>query len=746
MGGKKDKKVGSPSDHFPSLLTNLSTLQSRDKFTDVVFLCRGGRVGAHRAYLGGLSPLLTKLFAISREFQASDVVYISFPNIEDLVLKKLMMYIYTGDIGSTSKITINEVKECAKALQLEVKIKEEAVGKNATPKQSGKGKGRASKSSPVIEESPPVPRGKRGTTSKRDDELEEVSIINVADSVDTSEKNSKKKGKKAKAAKEEEEYEVELIVDKRDMMGRVEYLVKWKGWEDINDRTWEPLENLDGSLNLVEDFEKQEQEKMNKPVSKRRSDIKFVHENGDPMSENDDSPKKKSPKTKKQGSPKVEEEKKTSSRGRKSVNYSETPEKEKKSEANDDEQEEDEYEVEKIIDVRTGKRGKKEYLVKWKGWDREEDQTWEPEASLAGSKELVKEFEESQADLEQKGKEIVNEMMGSLKSPPPKKGRKSTTKMDTSSIEEETKSAKKRGRKSVTETPVIEPMVVINLDESDNNSEFGEPAAKKAKKGREKKEKKEKKPKEPKKSKKSKKEDEEEDEYEVEKILEKRDIGGLVEYKVKWKGWENEEDQTWEPVDNLTGSEDLIKEFENFGKSAADDDEVSDDDVKLCDECQRIFVSGSALQKHMTEIHNKKAESKATKKSLQPEPSKTPSPPKYRPGPKSRKKALNPWMNENDRESPDSSSWEKQDSKKKLGVDLTDSEDEDVVTTTSLSAPVKSFDDLFGGGGTTNGTSSKIVFNKDSDDESDHGGVSANVEELIKASDDEEGEAIGIDW
>ena len=73
-------------------------------------------------------------------------------------------------------------------------------------------------------------------------------------------------------------------------------------------------------------------------------------------------------------------------------------------------------------------------------------------------------------------------------------------------------------------------------------------------------------------------------------------------------------------------------------------------------------------------------------------------------------------------------------------------QDEDVVTTTSLSAPVKSFDDLFGGGGTTNGTSSKIVFNKDSDDESDHGGVSANVEELIKASDDEEGEAIGIDW
>ena len=49
------------------------------------------------------------------------------------------------------------------------------------------------------------------------------------------------------------------------------------------------------------------------------------------------------------------------------------------------------------------------------------------------------------------------------------------------------------------------------------------------------------------------------DEYEVEKILEKREIGGLLEYKVKWRGWDAEEDMTWEPADNLGGSEDLIK-------------------------------------------------------------------------------------------------------------------------------------------------------------------------------------------
>lgn len=71
--------------------------------------------------------------------------------------------------------------------------------------------------------------------------------------------------------------------------------------------------------------------------------------------------------------------------------------------------------------------------------------------------------------------------------------------------------------------------------------------------------------------------------------------------------------------------------------------------------------------------------------------------------------------------------------------------------TTTSSKPgqaVKTFDDLFGGSA-TNGSSAKdsVVFNKDSDDESDSGGgTGVNVEELIRASDDDDGEAIGIDW
>ena len=98
---------------------------------------------------------------------------------------------------------------------------------------------------------------KKGTDEFDEEEDEEVMEGDDEDDVqvDAEEKPRKKKKKGKKKKKAEAEFEVESVVSKRDTEeGKVEYLVKWKGY-DVSDNTWEPVENLESSQELVNEFE-----------------------------------------------------------------------------------------------------------------------------------------------------------------------------------------------------------------------------------------------------------------------------------------------------------------------------------------------------------------------------------------------------------------------------------------------------------------------------------------------------------
>ncbi|XP_050063103.1 chromo domain-containing protein cec-1-like [Aphis gossypii] len=228
---------------------------------------------------------------------------------------------------------------------------------------------------------------------------------------------------------QEKEYTVEKIIDKRKRYGKVEYLLKWTGYSDL-DNTWEPEENLHCG-ELVEEFEEKLKQEMKK-TQPERSHKQTLSSNS----------------TVKLGFPKIVinyyEERIQSSQSSKNSNgvvdieepYDSIEEhcaqyvtgyiianrfsdkfphligthdidtmsrtifmsrgrsnenEEHVDSSSEVEDQEKEYTVEKILDKRK-RYGKVEYLLKWTGYS-DLDNTWEPEENLHCG-ELVEEFEE----------------------------------------------------------------------------------------------------------------------------------------------------------------------------------------------------------------------------------------------------------------------------------------------------------------------------------------------------------------
>lgn len=86
----------------------------------------------------------------------------------------------------------------------------------------------------------------------------------------------------------EDEYIVEKILDRKKIAGIIKYKVKWEGY-DVADCTWEPRENLENVIYLVEEFDDMIKQKEREKTKEKRFLNNKTNRNNSNISNNLDS-------------------------------------------------------------------------------------------------------------------------------------------------------------------------------------------------------------------------------------------------------------------------------------------------------------------------------------------------------------------------------------------------------------------------------------------------------------------------
>uniref|UniRef100_A0A915ELR0 Chromo domain-containing protein n=1 Tax=Ditylenchus dipsaci TaxID=166011 RepID=A0A915ELR0_9BILA len=187
---------------------------------------------------------------------------------------------------------------------------------------------------------------------------------------------------------------VEKILNKRNIRGSVHYLIKWLGYEESKDNTWEPAENLN-CKDLIDAFEanyNEDDDNVNDIIETsstedigEHSPATSVKENQEPRnSQKRPTPSKQTAKRSKPFKTSSQKTPEAKSATPKTTTLKVTT---PKWDSNGQRL----YEVKKITNKRFAGGGQIQYKVKWKGYKNE---TWEPAENLK-CEDLIDSFEES---------------------------------------------------------------------------------------------------------------------------------------------------------------------------------------------------------------------------------------------------------------------------------------------------------------------------------------------------------------